>query len=491
MATFEIALLVNYIIAFMIITYMVVRQNKRPEKIFAWILLLIVFPFGGVFIFIVLGAGIGVKASYLIKKRALKNKEFEFLLKKQATFLLENEDVALKEHNEYRDLILFNLKNSHSIYTDNNQVDFLLSGPEMLECLKADLRNAKSTINIMFYIFANDRTGKEIKQILIDKAKEGVEVKLIYDAIGSIYTNKRDFKELIQAGGKVQEFFPPLLGIKLLNFKANYRNHRKVVVIDGQIGYTGGINIRNDHMGYHRRIRPWRDAHLRIEGGAVDSLQQLFLSDWRYVVSKEEFFDRPEKYINTKFFPSKKDCAGNTFMQIVASGPDSGIDNIRECLIKMLFSAKDRIRIQTPYFIPDETFMDALRIVALSGVKVEVMIPKVADKKFVYLATLWYTRQLASFGVKIYRYNGFLHAKTVIIDDKILSIGSCNIDVRSFKLNFEVTAIMYDKDKTQNYNLVFDNDVNKCELIDERFFDDMNPFKKLMLSICRMFSSLL
>lgn len=487
MTSLQIALLINYIIAFSIIVYLVLRQTKRPEKIFAWSILLIIFPFGGVIIFSFFGAGIGMKSSSLIKKRALKNKQFEFLIKKQAVKLLENDEEYIKAKDEFRDLILFNLRNSNSIYTYDNSVEYFIDGKSMLASLKNDLKNAKISINIMFYIFANDTTGKEVRDILVQKAKEGVEVKVIYDAIGSIHTHKGYFKELIKAGGQVQEFFPPLFDIKFLNTKANYRNHRKIVVIDGSVGYTGGMNLRDDHMGRHKRIKPWRDTHLKLKGGVVATLQQLFLSDWRYVASND---DAPENYLTEKYFPFAEND-GNVFMQVVASGPDSPIDNIKECFIKMMFMAQKRVRIQTPYFIPDETFMETIRIIALSGIKVELMIPKVADKKFVYYATLWYARQLAKYGVKIYGYNGFVHAKTMTIDDEITTVGSCNIDVRSFKLNFEVNAVIYDSEKTKEYNDIFDEDIKHSDIIDEYYFEEMVLFKKLMLPICRMFSSLL
>ena len=261
---------------------------------------------------------------------------------------------------------------------------------------------------------------------LCKKAKEGVDVKLIYDSIGSRKAPRRFFRKLEQAGGEVGEFFPPFMHIRLINLKLNYRNHRKVVIIDGRVGYTGGMNIRDDHMGRDKKLRPWRDTHIRIEGSGVYGLQNIFLDDWRYCKNDST---PPRLYLENGYFPSPRIC-GDATVQVLTSGPDSQVQRIKETFVKMITNARDRVYIQTPYFIPDDVFFAALRIAVKSGVDVRIMVPRKPDKKNVYLATLSYLKEMAEMGVKVYLYSGFLHSKVLIVDDNLLSIGTCNMDNR-------------------------------------------------------------
>ena len=348
-----------------------------------------------------------------------------------------------------------------------------------------DIKNAKSTIHIEFYIFANDKTGKKMKNLLIEKAKQGVEVRLLYDSVGSLNTRKRMFKK---AGGMIAEFFPPFLNIRFLNINANYRNHRKVVVVDGKIGYTGGINVRDDHMGLSKKLSPWRDTHIRIVGSAVSSLQNIFLSDWRYSISDKNTVDY---YLNEKYFPVAPKNVGNIGMQVLSSGPENSNEAIKECIIKMIVSAKKKIRIQTPYFIPDDTFIGSIKLAVLSGVEVEIIVPKKIDHWHVHYASLSYLNDMLSLGVKIYEYQGFIHSKVVLVDDSILSLGSCNIDIRSFSLNFEDNVVIYDQERVVEYSKIFDKDLESCVPYTEQSRKKKNIFVKIMISLCRLFSAIL
>ena len=341
-----------------------------------------------------------------------------------------------------------------------------------------------------FYIFANDKTGKSLIKLLTQKAKEGVEVRILYDAIGSFHTNNLVFRKFKKAGGKVNAFFPPFMNIKFLNFNANYRNHRKICVIDGKIGYTGGFNIRDDHMGEVKRLSPWRDTSIRIVGGAVHSLQNIFLSDWRFS-SKDN--SNPDEYINSKYFPNIKTDQSqyNVPMQVITCGPTSRSEQIKTCMIKMMMSAKKSIKIQTPYFIPDDSFTDAIKLALLSGVKVELMFPKKIDHWHVHYASLSHINDLLKFGLKIYTYNGFIHSKVLLVDDEIITLGSCNIDIRSFALNFEDNVVIYDNNKALEYSNYFEEDKNNCMEYTEKVRKKKNIFEKILISFCRLFSSLL
>lgn len=487
MSTFQIMLLINYILSALAVLGMVFFSNKKPQRIAAWLITLIFLPFLGLFIFVLIGYGLNYSAKNMIKKRRVFNENYDAHLKQQVKDVKNAENSSTFPVDK-RDLILLNLNNSNSIYTKNNGINFFVDGKKMIEQLKKDIISATSTINILYYIFSLDKTGKEITNLLVKKAKQGVEVKLLYDAVGSISTFKRNFKNLREAGGKIEEFFPPLLGIKLLNLKANYRNHRKIVVIDGKIGWTGGMNIRDDHMGFKKKLSPWRDTQIRIVGDAVYTMQNLFLSDWRYA-TKDASNPTNETEMQ-KYFP-KQETQGEIAMQVISSGPDNNLESIKECFIKMVMSAKRKVKLQTPYFIPDEAFMSAIKLALLSGVEIEIMVPKLADRWFVHYATMSYLREIKKMGAKVFVYSGFLHSKTISVDEEILSVGTCNIDIRSFALNFEDSVIIYDSTKTKEYDKIFENDKIRCQEIDNDYFKDINILKKFLTSVCRLFSSVL
>ena len=484
----SILLLVNYVLCLFFILDMVFVSKKKPERIIAWIVLMII-PFVGLFIYIIIGAGLNTFSKRMIKKFELSSGVYNAHIKNQIKTLKE-QDEPKSYPAEYKDLILLNLNYADSIYSRNNDIRYFLDGKSTLDALMEDINNAKSSIHLEFYIFANDKTGKKLIKILTQKAAEGVEVRILYDAIGSFHTNSFAFRKFKKAGGKVNVFFPPFMNIKILNFNANYRNHRKICVIDGNIGYTGGFNIRDDHMGEVKRIAPWRDTSIRIVGGAVHSLQNIFLSDWRFS-SKDN--SSPDEYVNSKYFPNIKTDAdkNNVPMQVITSGPTSVSEQIKTCMIKMIMSAKKSIKIQTPYFIPDDTFVDALKLALLSGVKVELMFPKKIDHWHVHYASLSHINDLLKFGLKIYIYNGFIHSKVLLVDDEIITLGSCNIDIRSFALNFEDNVVIYDGQKSLEYSIYFEKDKENCFEYTEKVRKKKSVFVKILISFCRLFSSLL
>lgn len=367
-----------------------------------------------------------------------------------------------------------------------NDVKIYNWGKDKLADLKRDIKHARHSINIEYYIFEDDETGNEIMDLLCQKAKEGVDVKLIYDSIGSRHAPRRFFKKLAKAGGQVAEFFPPFMHFRMINLKVNYRNHRKIVVVDGLIGYTGGINIRDDHMGKDKRLTPWRDTHVRIEGSGCYALQNIFLDDWRYC---KKDGTPPMVYLENGYFPSPKIC-GDVNVQVLSSGPDSLEQQIKEVFVKLITSAREKVYIQTPYFVPDDVFMSALRIAVKSGVDVRIMVPKIPDKKSVYHVTLSYLKEMVELGVRVYLYNGFLHSKTIIVDSNKLSIGTCNTDNRSFGLNFEDTAILYSESLNKEYSLTFFKDMKQSEEINIDYFKRKKWITKFAQAILRLLSAL-
>ena len=479
---FSICFIVVVCFNFLLLISMVFLEKRKPENIIAWITVLTFLPVIGFLFYIVFGSGLSVRTRRMIKKKAISERDIIRNIKGIQTLEEAKLDGILKDDQE-----LATLCYSYGSYPlPGNDIKIYSSGQDKMKALKEDLLKAQKSINMEYYIFADDKTGKEVMDILCKKAREGLDVKLIYDSIGSRKAPRRYFRKLEKAGGQVGEFFPPFMHIRLINLKLNYRNHRKIVVIDGKIGYTGGINIRDDHIGLDKKLKPWRDTHLRIEGAGVYALQNIFLDDWRYCKNDNT---PPRLYLENGYFPSPKIC-GNATTQVITSGPDSTVPRIKETFVKMILSAKKRVYIQTPYFIPDDVFFSALRIAINSGIDVRIMVPKIPDKKTVYLATLSYLKEMSELGIKIYLYNGFLHSKAIILDDNKLSIGTCNTDNRSFGLNFENTVIIYSHELNEQYSNIFQNDIESSQEVGLKYFQKKKWITKVLQAIMRLLSAL-
>ena len=479
---FVIVITVVALVNFLLLIGMVFLEKKKPQNIIAWMTVMTFLPIVGFGLYVIFGSGLSVRTRRMIRKKSISERDIIKNIKGIQTLEEARLDGVLINDRE-----LATFCYSFGAYPlPANKIQIFTDGKSKIKQLKEDLLSAKSNINMEYYIFANDKIGREIMDILCKKAKEGVDVKLIYDSIGSRKAPRKFFDRLVKAGGQVGEFFPPFMHIRLLNLKLNYRNHRKIVVIDGSIGYTGGINIRDDHMGDDKKLRPWRDTHIKIEGSGVYGLQNIFLDDWRYCKNDNT---PPQLYIDNGLFPSPKLC-GNATVQVINSGPDSQIQKIKETFVQMIINAKERIYIQSPYFIPDDVFISALRIAAKSGVDISIMVPAKPDKKTVYLVTLSYLKEMVELGIKVYLYNGFLHSKVILIDNNKLSVGTCNTDNRSFGLNFEDTVIIYSKELNEEYMTQIKKDISSCKLIGISYFKKKLWITKLLQALLRLLSSL-
>ncbi len=479
---FELLITIVACVNFLFLIVMVFLEQRKPQYIIAWLTVMTFLPVIGFGLYVIFGSGLSVRTRRMIRKKSISERDIIRNIKGIQTLEEAKLDGILKDDKE-----LVSLCYSYGSYPlPGNDIKIFTSGVEKINALKKDLKNAKKSINLEYYIFVDDRVGKEIMKILCAKAKEGVDVKLIYDSVGSRKAPRRFFRKLEKAGGQVGEFFPPFMHIRLINLKLNYRNHRKLAIIDGMIGYTGGVNIRDDHLGRDKKLSPWRDTHIRIEGGGCYALQNIFLDDWRYCKNDNT---PPKLYLENGLFPSPKIC-GNATIQVVNSGPDSQVQKIKETFVQMITNAKERVYIQTPYFIPDDVFLSALRIASSSGIDVRIMVPFLPDKKTVYLATLSYLKEMAEIGIKIYLYNGFLHSKAIIIDSNKLSIGTCNTDNRSFGLNFEDTVIIYSHELNSEYLKIFEKDMAKSKEVGINYFQKKKWITKLLQAIMRLLSSL-
>ena len=473
---------ISYIILnFLIMISMIFIERRKLSSVISWLTVLTFLPIIGFLFYVIFGSGLSIRVRRMISNHKLYGLEYD-------QQIIKYFDGAQLSHSD-KDL-LGTVKccyNYGSILCPQNDVKIFTNGPDKLKTLLNDIENAKHSINIEYYIFADDKTGKQVMNALIKKAKEGVKVKLIYDSIGCLGAPRRFFRKLKKAGGEIAEFFPPFAYIRMINLKMNYRNHKKIVVIDGKIAYTGGINIRDDHMGMKKKLSPWRDAHIRITGTGVYPLQNIFLNDWRYV-KKEKY---PSSYYMEKGLFPEPETNGDAFLQVIVSGPDSPVQNIKETYIKLITNAKREILIQTPYFVPDESFMSALRIALASGVSIKIMVPSKPDHRTVFWVTQSYLKEFVELGADVYFYEGFLHSKTLVVDDEILSIGTCNLDNRSFNLNFEDTVILYSKKLNEEYKGYYKQDLQHCKKADILYFRKKLFLTKFAQALFRLFSPIL
>ena len=476
---FKIIFYLSFIINIFLIFIIILFQKKRPEKTLSWILILLIIPPLGLILFIFLGRNWKI---HTLDKNSRKK-----VTKLITPLILSKYDILT----EYEPIINLLASNSYSPLFINNKVTILNGGEEKFKCLKDKLIKAKDHIHLEYYIVKDDKIGNEIKDILIKKSKEGVKVRFIIDRVGSIKLGSKYVKELKNAGVDVA-FYSYVLApfLRYINTQINYRNHRKIAVIDGITAFLGGINIGDEYLGLGK-LGEWKDCHIMIEGDCVLGLQSVFLDDFSSI--KKYNNEQISLLNNVENYFKKHSFNGNVLMQIVQSGPDSEFPSIMQCLIKMISTAKKNINIITPYFIPSEGLMDSLRIAALSGVKVSLIFPEKADHFTVNRASQTYIAELVRSGAKVYLYNknGFIHSKILTVDEKICTIGTANMDIRSFELNYEINTIIYNENITYNFNKIFSDTLSHCREFNINEYESKSILGKLINGISRLLSSIL
>ena len=451
-------------------------ERKDPTTTWAWLLILLVLPGIGFLGYLMFGQN-------LSRQKIFKEKIISDEKKRMAS---SQDQMNFSEHSggdRFSDIQKMNFNNSGAKYTINNSVNVYTNGEDKFRQLLEDIRNAKNYIHVEYYIFRKDLLGRQIINELTKKAKEGLEVRLLVDAMGSRMLTKKTLKHYIEAGGKFSLFFPGIL--PHVNTRINYRNHRKIVVIDGVYGYVGGFNVGKEYINQDPEFGFWRDTHVRIKGDAVNDLNERFLLDWCYA-SGEKITDY------NKYICEHKDSSGDVCMQIVTSGPDHKEEYIRNAYIKIINNAKKNVYLETPYFVPDQPVLEALKISALSGVDVRIIIPGKADHFFMKWAASSYIGELLEAGVKVYTYNnGFIHAKTIVSDSGVMSIGTANMDIRSFKLNFEVNAFIYDDRVAINGENQFRKDMEFSQEITKEIYNNRKLLLRIEESLIRLLSPIL
>ncbi len=459
----------------------ILLERKNPTAALAWLFFLNLFPGLGFFFYILLAQNISKRK--IFKYTSEEERLYVKFLKQQRRSIQNNTyDFHSGDVAEHKDMILFHNRLSDSILSQNNDVTIYSNGNDKFDQLFKDIESASHHIHLLYYIFKNDRLGNKLMDLLVKRAEEGIEVRLLIDAMGGRSLRKSQIRRMEEHGVHVAFFFPSRF--KYFNLKGNYRNHRKLAIIDGRIGYIGGLNVGDEYLGRKKRFGFWRDTHLRVIGDSVLSMQIRFILDWRNASKHSIYLDMD--YLITQPNTPK------TTMQIVASGPDSINEQIKQGYLQMIHKAKEYIYIQTPYFIPDESLTEGLKIAAASGVDVRIMIPNKPDHPFVYWATHSYCGDLIPYGVKIYTYEkGFLHAKTIVVDNIIGSVGTCNFDIRSFRLNFEVNAFMYDRRKCIELRKLFEDDLLVSHQLTLSKYKNRSFMIKTKESISRLFSPVL
>ncbi|MCQ0111248.1 cardiolipin synthase [Zhouia amylolytica] len=477
--SWELLLGLNYLIA-VITAISIILSNVNPTKTLSYLILLLAFPFVGIVIYYLFGQE--YRKSKIFERKNVLNqhriKEWKNSLFLDSDIIQRIEDNLLEDKIR---LVKLLFRSERSPLTIHNRVKVLLNGEQKFKALFEDIDKAEKTIHLEYYIIEDDIIGGQLIDLICKKSKDGVKVRLSYDYVGSKLTS-RAYKKLKEAGVTYHPFMP--VYFPKFTSKLNYRNHRKIAVIDGKVGYVGGINVTDRYVNIPGSDRYWRDTHLRIEGEAVGSLQLHFLLNWDFLtdydlVIEDHFFPKPE--INDK-----------ALVQIAASGPDSDWASIMEAIFTAINTADKSIYITTPYFIPNDEVKTAITSAARSGVEVKLILPEKGDSWAAQYAGFSFVEEMLESGVRVYLYTkGFVHAKTMVVDDVFATVGTSNMDYRSFNINFEINALVYDRAITKELSEVFNEDLKSCRELTLDSWRNRSKVQKIKESFNRLWAPIL
>lgn len=452
----------------------VLMDNRQPERTVAWALVIFFVPFAGIVFYLFFG--VNTRKDRLISRRSMdqltKSSMLEFV-----------EQRNLRVDDSYKQLVDLFINQNLSLPFKDNHIDTFTSGKAFFDVLMADLKEARRHIHINMYIWEDDRLGNAIADVLIEKARQGVEVRVVYDDVGCWNVPHKFYERMSKEGVEVRPFMP--VRFPKLTRRVNYRNHRKLIVIDGRWGYIGGMNIADRYID-GTSTQPWRDTMLKIEGGVVYGMQRTFLVDWYFVAAT---LITDHKYYPPLEVPAPNDCVA----QVVTSSPAAQFPEIMQGFVRIIMTAKQYVYIQTPYFMPADPVLFALKTAAQSGVDVRIMVPKRSDAFFVEWAGRSYLKEVVEAGVKVYLYKaGFMHAKMMVADDSVVTCGSTNVDFRSFENNFESNIFIYDHDAAMRHKEIFLDDQRGAVSL-EKIKKRMHPpfLIRFWESVVRLFSPLM
>lgn len=466
------------------ISFVIFIENRSPQSTLAWFLVLALLPVIGVLLYSIFGRSRWRRKKHLHRSEEQRKLFREILEGRRLELSLT---VPLHERSIHLTEVLQKFGGGPA--ADRTTTKLLTNGDQTFSEILNAIENAKHHIHIQYYIYKSDEIGTKVRDALIQKAKDGVIVRFLYDGLGSNTLRRRFLQPMKKAGIEIVEF-DPIFSAWLLE-TVNYRNHRKIVIVDGEIGFTGGLNVGDEYLGRSKKFPVWRDSHLKIEGKALYKLQAIFLEDWLYASSGLNTYSW-DQFMNRHYFPGKEIPDAEGAVQIVASGPSSDDKSIRNTLLAVMGSAKKSIWIATPYFIPDQETLTLLRLSAISGIDVRILYPGKSDSIISDQASQSYFTPLLKAGASIYSYkDGFMHAKIVLVDDKIATIGTANMDVRSFELNYEIISVLYESETVHDIKRDFEEDFKHSTEIKWNSFQKRSIKKRILESFMRLISPLL
>jgi len=468
------------LVTILVMIFVIILENKDPIRTVAWILVLLLIPVGGIILYLYLGRN--PRKRKMINEKSFKdNLAIDAMIRDQLILLNAHQFIKEERLTGMRNMMRLLLNNNKALITLHNRIKILNNGRQTFGSIIYELENARHHIHFEFYIIEDDQIGNRIKEILARKASEGVEVRVIYDDLGSWSLSKKFIRHLTDAGAEVQSFMP--VRTYLFANKVNFRLHRKIIVVDGRVAFVGGINVADRYLRGLDKGSQWRDTHLKLEGDSVNSLQAVFMMDWNFVSGR--------MILDPVYFPSHN-IVDSKLVQIVTSGPDSDWESIMQAYFHAITSARSYVYIATPYFLPNESVMTALKTAALGGVDVRIILPEKNDSWIVGRSSRSYLEDLLLAGVRVFFYlKGFTHSKLMIVDDIFASVGTANMDIRSFNQDFEVNALIYNEEVAVRLRDDFLMDgSNSLELNLEDW--SMRPWQdKAQESLARIFSPLL
>lgn len=462
-------LVLIYTILAILIVLSLLMNGVRPAKTLGWLLAIFTIPVGGVLLYWMLG-------------RNRRNLKMSKLLNRELPYPSSSLDPEMfRKKGKYERIMRLLHKTNNIPPLPGNKVELLIGGEKTFQSIFRALEGAKESIFLQYYIFEEGQLADRLLDLFIRKSLQGVQVKLIYDEVGSYSLSRRYRRALRKAGVEVYPFLPFRFSRMLSSL--NYRNHRKIISVDGRVAFTGGINISDKYLSGDDLLGPWHDAHLMIAGPAVASLEHVFARDW-FMVSGNKLSVTNKPAVDPK--------PGNVLMHVVPSGPDNDFAVFEQLILRTTFEAKEYLYITNPYIIPTQEILKSLQVASLSGVDVRLLLSEQSDSKIVNWSVRSYFEPLMRAGVRIFLYpHGFLHSKIMVSDNDIASVGTANIDVRSFELNYEVNALIYDREFAMGLRMEFlkDCEVSR-ELIAENYYA-RSIGNKLKEGAARIFSPLL
>ena len=468
----------GYLLAFILIPRLLL-DRRGPEATLSWILVIAFLPYLGAILYYVFGRT-------RVRRRARQRQRYHFAFRHSLDRLPEPSETgsdpkALAEIKEAGEIARLAARLADTPLAPGNALEVFISGPTAYNRMEQAIVSARHYVHLMSYIMRPDETGRYFRDLLIQKAREGVQVRLLLDGFGAYQVNGAFVKPFLEAGGRFGIFSP--MFSRLSHWRPHLRNHRKILVVDGRIGFTGGLNIGDEYQGRKRRHAPWRDTHLSLQGPAVRSLQEIFSEDWFYAT--EEDLAEPE------FFPPLPP-QGPDLVQVIGSGPDYDAETIHRIFFTAINEARNRVHITTPYFIPDPAVLLALKSAAWRGLDVRLLLPGRSDLKLVQLAGRSYYRELLEAGVRIYEHRpGILHAKTMVVDGAWSTVGSANMDTRSFKFNFEVNVMVWGQAFAARMEEIFRQDICEAQRVSVKDLDAKPRLANLAEGVCRVLSPVL